>query len=125
MGAPFGSHETVKPETMRCAGDRPLEVAGEPEMCGVDPWSQIIGRLSSHWHDSASKVRQVSGHRMRHGRAVVARAARGPLRSGASNGKPKQPCSSLGAMLRAAAISIKPGVPAMRVPGVFARSAAC
>ena len=30
-------------------------------MCGPDPWSQIIGRLSAHWHDAAAPVCQASG----------------------------------------------------------------
>lgn len=46
-------------------------------MCGVDPWSRIIGRLSSHWHETASTVRQGSGRRNRRSRPVVARAACG------------------------------------------------
>ncbi len=46
-------------------------------MCGLDPWSQIIGRLSAHWHETASAVRQASGRRKRRSRAVVAHAVCG------------------------------------------------
>jgi hypothetical protein len=53
----------------------PLEVAGEPEMCGLDPWSQIIGRLNAHWHETASAVYQASRRRERPSRTVVAHAA--------------------------------------------------
>jgi len=44
-------------------------------MCGSDPWSQIIGRLSAHWHETASAAYQVSGRRKRRSRAVVADTA--------------------------------------------------
>lgn len=44
-------------------------------MCGPDPWSQIIGRLSAHWHETASAVYQASGRRKRRSRTVVAHAA--------------------------------------------------
>ncbi|REG49161.1 hypothetical protein B0G80_5502 [Paraburkholderia sp. BL6669N2] len=46
-------------------------------MCGLDPWSQIIGRLSSRWHEATSTVRQASGRRKRRSRAVAARAVYG------------------------------------------------
>jgi len=44
-------------------------------MCGPDPWSQIIGRLSAHWHETASVVCQASGRRKRRSRTVTAHAA--------------------------------------------------
>jgi hypothetical protein len=43
-------------------------------MCGLDPWSQIIGRLSGHWHETASAVYQTSGRPNRRSRTVVAHA---------------------------------------------------
>ncbi|NKJ47700.1 hypothetical protein CIC12_13295 [Burkholderia sp. SG-MS1] len=50
-------------------------------MCGLDPWSQIIGRLSSHWHDTASTVRLTSGRRKRGGRAAGAVCGVATIRS--------------------------------------------
>ncbi|PRY09642.1 hypothetical protein B0G73_101548 [Paraburkholderia sp. BL25I1N1] len=46
-------------------------------MCGLDPWPEIIGRLTSHWHEATSTVRQASGRRKRRSRAVAARAVYG------------------------------------------------
>lgn len=43
-------------------------------MCGPDPWSQIIGRLSAHWHETASAVCEASGRRNRRSRPMAAHA---------------------------------------------------
>ncbi|EEA02770.1 hypothetical protein BH160DRAFT_1930 [Burkholderia sp. H160] len=43
-------------------------------MCRPDPWSQVIGQLSAHWHETASAVCPASGRRNRRSRTAVAHA---------------------------------------------------
>jgi hypothetical protein len=44
-------------------------------MCGPDPWSQIIGRLGAHWHETALAVCQASGRHQPRSRTAAAHSA--------------------------------------------------